>query len=113
MKVIIAGGRHYYNYEVVKEVIKESDYQIDELVCGCATGVDSLGERWAKENNIPIHRFSANWDEHGRAAGPIRNQKMAEYADGLIAVWDGKSIGTKDMISRANKKKLSLFVHRV
>jgi len=113
MKVIIAGGRHYYNYEVVKEAIKESDYQIDEVVCGCATGVDSLGERWAKENNIPIHRFSANWDEHGRAAGPIRNQKMAEYADGLIAVWDGKSIGTKDMISRANKKKLSLFVHRV
>ena len=113
MKVIIAGMRDFFDYEVVKKVIKESGYPITEVVCGCAAGVDSLGERWAKENNIPIKSFPADWNKHGKSAGPIRNNAMAEYADGLIAVWDGTSKGTKNMITRAETIGLSRFIHRV
>ena len=113
MKVIVAGGRNFQDYEVVKKAIEESTYTITEVVCGCATGVDSLGERWANENNITISKFPADWNKHGRAAGPIRNQKMAEYAEGLIAVWDGESRGTKNMIMQGNNKHMDVFIYRV
>ena len=113
MKVIIAGMRDYENYEVVKKAIDFSEWTITEIVSGKAPGVDSLGERWAKENNIPVKHFPADWNKHGASAGPIRNREMAVYADGLIAVWNGISKGTHNMIHNANREKLSLFIHRV
>ena len=41
----------------------------------------------------------------------IRNQVMADHADALIAVWDGASKGTADMIDRAKKRGLKVFVY--
>lgn len=61
-------------------------------------GADLLGKKWAILNGVPIKNFPADWDKYGKAAGPIRNAQMAEYADYLIAFWDGKSRGTKNMI---------------
>ena len=55
-------------------------------------------EIYAKENNIPIKFFPALWDQYGKSAGMIRNKQMAEYGDFLLAFWDGKSHGTKNMI---------------
>ena len=105
MKVIIAGGRDIIYKEIVEKAIKESGFVITELISGaCPTGVDVLGEKWAKENGIKIIRYPANWDKYGRAAGPIRNEQMSEIAEALIAIWDGKSPGTKNMISNATKK---------
>ena len=54
----------------------------------------------------------ADWDKHGKAAGPIRNAEMAEVADALIAFWDGQSRGTANMISLAKSKGLSVAVVR-
>ena len=102
MKVIIAGSRAFDNYELVCETLSNlrcDGLIIDEVVCGGARGADSLGERWAKALNIPIKYFYANWDEYGKAAGFIRNHEMGDYADYLVAFWDGKSRGTKDMIN--------------
>ena len=109
MKVIIAGSRIFQDYEVVKKAIEESGYPITEVVSGCALGVDSLGEHWGIKNNIPIVRFHAEWTKYKKASGPIRNQKMAEYGDALIAVWDNESRGTGDMVRRM--KKLDKEVH--
>ena len=64
-----------------------------------AAGVDTLGEEWAKENNIPVDYFPANWETHGRAAGQIRNKKMAARADALLLIWDGKSRGSRSMLN--------------
>ncbi len=73
-------------------------------------GADALGERWAKENDIPVKVFPANWDKHGKAAGPIRNKQMAAYGEMLIAFWDGKSSGTGNMISLAEPYNLKYTV---
>lgn len=56
--------------------------------------------------------FRADWDKHGKAAGPIRNQEMLDNgkADALVAFWDGKSPGTKDMIRRAKRKGIKVKV---
>ena len=108
MKTIIAGGRDFKDYNLLK---KQVDYyrlhknEITEVVSGGAAGADSLGEMYAIENNIPIKVFNADWNKHGRAAGP-----MAEYADVLIAVWDGQSKGTKNMIDQMNKLNKPVFI---
>lgn len=113
MRVIIAGGRDYHNYDTLLEAIKECQFPIATVVCGGAKGVDSLGERYGQEMNLQIAYFFPNWDLHGRAAGPIRNRQMAENADALIALWDGKSRGTKNMIETAQKKGLLVYVKSI
>lgn len=105
-KVIVAGSRGIYNYNVVANAINESKFKIDELVCGGAQGVDLLGKKYAEKHGIPVKMFPADWDTHGKAAGYLRNKEMAEYATHLIAIWDGESRGTKMMIDLAKKNFL-------
>lgn len=111
MKVIIAGSRDITNYSLVEKAVQESDFTITEVVSGCCRGVDQLGEQWATEHSVSVARFPANWSVHYKAAGPIRNKEMAEYADALIALWDGQSKGTKNMIDTAKKLGLKVFIY--
>lgn len=118
MKVIIAGSRTIEDYKLLKRAINSSEFNITEIISGGAQGVDRMGERYAKEAGIDLVIMPANWKKHGKAAGPIRNEKMAAYASsdknirgGLIALWDGKSRGTKNMIDNAEKYKLNKFVY--
>lgn len=102
MKVIIAGSRdlpkdHWPIYYAADAYIK-SGFAATEIVSGTARGIDLAGEQLATERGIPIKRFPADWNTHGKAAGYIRNKQMAEYADALIAVWAGGSAGTRNMI---------------
>lgn len=57
--------------------------------------------------------FPADWNKYGKKAGPIRNKKMANYAEALLAIWDGKSCGTKNMIQQAKENNLRIYVHRI
>lgn len=112
MKVIIAGGRDFEDYNKLCQVCdymlsKQSDI---EIVSGTANGADTLGEKYAKEKGYPIAKFPADWNKYGKSAGYKRNAKMAEYADALIAFWNGKSKGTKHMIDLANKAKLKIKI---
>lgn len=111
MKVIIAGCRDFNDYAHVCRAIKESEFEITEIVSGGANGVDKLGERYAKENNIPVKKFPADWNKYGKGAGPKRNGEMAEYADALIAVWDNCSRGTGNMIDKANQRGLDVYIY--
>lgn len=116
MKTIIAGGRDITDYQILLAAVEASDLEcnITEVVSGCARGVDELGERWSLKTGRGIATlFPAEWRTQGPAAGPIRNRKMAEYADALIAIWDGKSKGTKNMIETATKLGLTVYVHRI
>jgi ribonuclease HI len=113
MKTIIAGSRTVEALETVSRAIAESGFQITTVISGTAKGVDQLGEQWARANGIPVERFPADWKTHGNYAGHIRNRQMAENADALIAVWDGKSKGTKSMIEIAVGKGMPVHVHKV
>ena len=112
MRVIIAGSRDIADYNLVIEAISSSPFKITTIVSGGARGVDKLGERWAKEHDRRVKKFYADWDVYGKAAGHIRNVRMAKYADALIAVWDGKSRGTRDMIDVADLYGLKICVLR-
>lgn len=105
MKVIIAGSRCFTfdNYDWLEESIQESGFEITKVISGDAKGVDRLGEQWAYLQGIPCEVYPADWDEHGKKAGILRNIEMGDYADALIALWDGESKGTKHMIDYMTK----------
>lgn len=110
MKVIIAGGRDFKDYNKLKQVC---DYHLQnttdiEIVSGTANGADKLGERYGVDHNYTVKRFPADWDGNGKSAGYIRNKQMAEYADYLIAFWDGVSKGTGHMIDLAKSNELEI-----
>jgi len=113
MKTIIAGSRSINDLRIVEKAIDQSGFKVSEVVCGGARGVDDLGRKWAGNGNrIPVKMFPAKWDQFGKSAGYRRNVEMGEYADALIAVWDGKSRGTKHMIDIAAQKGLQVSVFR-
>lgn len=111
MKTIIAGSRKFENYRYLSKIIKESGFQITEVVSGGARGVDRLGEKYSRDVlNCHPKVFKADWNLLGKKAGHIRNQAMAEYGDALIAICVNKSRGTMDMIRRARKMGLNCYV---
>lgn len=125
-RVIIAGGRDFDDYYLLEDNVMEwildtylsGHYEdgkcIIEFISGKAKGADTLGEKFAKKHDYKITLFPADWNQYGKAAGPIRNRQMAEYAAQadkgvLFAFWDGESRGTKNMIDLA--KQYGLDVH--
>lgn len=102
-RVIIAGGKDFNNYELLKAsclkllVNKLQDSNV-VIFSGGAIGADTLAIKFAKEMNLPFKVFEADWENKGKGAGMIRNKEMLLYADATIAFWDGKSAGTKNMI---------------
>lgn len=124
MKVIIAGSRTIDSYKAAMFAMMhmpifvyegKTAFTIDggqtpvtEFVTGCCpTGPDQVpyGIRKFVELKPKIKEFPADWDTHGRAAGPIRNRQMAEYADQLLLIWDGKSPGSHNMRCCMSKLK--------
>lgn len=102
MRVIIAGTRTLWvSPEFIREILhKHGIKKMSEVVCGGANGMDAAGKNFAQKNNIPVEMFEVtrdDWNKHGRAAGPMRNKRMANYGDTLLLVWDGKSRGSANM----------------
>ena len=138
VRIIIAGGRDFNDYELLKKSVfgiifdlecrntvtgignasSEKEKHLIEFISGTARGADQLGERFVSESIWSVKRFPANWDLHGKSAGYIRNKQMAEYAVSdnsygvLIAFWDGKSRGTMHMINLAKKHGLEVHIIR-
>ena len=120
-RVIIAGSRFYSDYEKLRSFCdrllsrKLADPECRVIVIsGGAPGADSLGERYAVERGLAIERFPADWDNFGKAAGPIRNKQMASVADALIAFpMEGlQNLGTRNMINVAKQHGILIRVVR-
>jgi hypothetical protein len=108
---IIAGSRDITSMSLLEKAVSECPWNITKVFCGMARGGNTLGWQWAQHMGVPIDFFPAKWETQGSAAGPLRNQKMIdEGAEALLALWDGKSNGTRDMIQRADKAGLALHV---
>ena len=117
MKVIIAGSRDITDIEKVASILTEAFIELKvegpvEIVSGCAKGVDFIGETFANFCEYDLKRFPADWATHGKAAGPIRNKQMAEYADAAIVIHNG-SRGSLNMIEQMRKLNKPVFVKEV
>jgi hypothetical protein len=111
MRTIIAGSRSITNYTEIIKAIALCGFKPTSIISGGARGVDNLGEKFGYDFNLPVFVYPANWKDHGKRAGYIRNSEMAKNADALIAIWDGKSKGTKHMIDIAVQRGLKIYVH--
>lgn len=117
MKVIIAGSRKIIRPEPVLEAVQLSKFTFTGIVSGGATGVDTVAIYVAGYLRLPCPDiFYANWGKGPRrdpSAGYKRNRQMGDYADALLAVWDGESRGTKHMIEYMQKLNKLVYVHIV
>ena len=112
-RVIVAGGRDFFDYNLLKEKLDLVLSQVENnviIVSGMAKGADSLGERYAREHGLLVSYYPALWNQHGSRAGFIRNEEMAKNAEACICFWDGVSTGTKHMIDTAKSMNLKLRV---
>jgi len=113
MKTIIAGSRDGTTYAHLVSALSKCGWVPSVVISGGARGADSIGEAWAAKNKIPVERFPADWERLGKRAGYLRNIQMACRAQALIAIWDGVSRGTENMIDIAEEKGLRIYVHRI
>jgi hypothetical protein len=142
MRIIIAGGRDFYNFELLDSEVSTTIQNLKtesfntskdsiEIVSGEAKGADKLGEQFANKYNLQVKSFPAKWNDldttpcriatnaygkYNALAGHNRNEEMAKYASQddeigvLIAFWNGKSTGTKNMIKLSKKYNLRTFI---
>lgn len=124
MKVLVCGSRHFKDKELMEDVLKQWD--ISKIIEGGARGADTLAREYAEEHKIERLCFPAQWDLHGKSAGPIRNAQMLTEGqpdlvvafifrpaadDILYGLSDSEfNRGTKDMINQAKKKGVPVYV---
>lgn len=113
--VLVTGGRDYKDREKVFDILDEINP--GTLIEGGASGVDRLAKEWAESRGVDVLSFPAQWDQHGKSAGPIRNRQMAEFlqdaeqqhaVNGLVVVFPGGK-GTANMRETAERMCLTVF----
>ena len=123
-RVIIAGSRDITNYSYLEEAIADSNFRIDEVVCGCARGVDEMGKIWAEKHEVPVKLFPAKWNDftvtpchikirwdgakYNSWAGHNRNKEMAQYSTHLILIHNNSS-SSLSMRKLAKEYDLTIF----
>lgn len=116
MRVIIAGSRGVQSLETVSQAMAQArkrGINPKVVLSGTAPGADRLGEQWALDRKLPLEYYPADWKGLGRIAGYKRNEQMAKHADALVAIWNGRSPGTRHMIKTAQEHGLAVYVHYV
>ena len=119
-RIIICGGRHFKDYNALESLVDSvlvekglSNNEV-EIVSGHCEGADMLGELYAEKHGIICKVFPAEWENYGRAAGPIRNSQMIEYASEsaipiVVAFVSPRTKGTTDTVNKAIKRGFSIF----
>ena len=98
MKIAVVGSRNILVNDIGKYLINA-----EEIVSGGAVGIDTCAAEYAKKNGIILTLFLPQYDRYGRAAPIVRNKEIVDYADQIIAFWDGASKGTRSVIEYAKK----------
>lgn len=104
--VLVTGSRSIADIDI-SEYLKN----IDVLLTGGAKGVDSLAIAYAEKNSIKHIEILPNYAKYNRAAPVIRDEEMVKMCDRVVAIWDGKSKGTKHTIDFAKKYEKPIDVY--
>lgn len=106
MKVAVIGSRGL----TVKNLGHYLPKDITEIVSGGARGIDTCAKEYAVANNIKLTEFLPEYEKYGRNAPLKRNLQIIDYADEVLAFWDGKSRGTKYVIDNCKKKNKNVRI---
>ena len=107
MKVAVIGSRNLK----VDDLGKYLPEGVTEIVSGGARGVDTCAREYALANEIKLTEFLPEYDKYGRGAPLRRNITIIEYADLVLAFWDGSSRGTKYVIDNCKKRGVPVKVY--
>ncbi len=98
MKVAIVGSR-----TINADISAYLPSGIDEIITGGAEGIDRAAERYADRMFISKHIIRPDYDKNGKSAPIIRDRRIVELADLVVAFWDGRSSGTAYTVKYARK----------
>ena len=98
MKIAIIGSRKIKNPDIEKFVSTD-----DEIVSGGAVGVDSAAAKFARRHGLKLTELLPQYEKYGRGAPIIRNREIVDYAEKVVAFWDGRSRGTLSVVEYAQK----------
>lgn len=108
MRLLICGDRNWTNSQLIEDLFWHLKPKM--LIAGGARGADIKAERIAVRLTVPHRIFPAQWDKHGRSAGPIRNQQMIDEGrpDLIVAFHNHieQSAGTADMLMKAERQSI-------
>lgn len=111
MRILVCGGRNYWKPSNINRALAHlhATRGITVLIHGAAPGADKLADDWAAE--VGVHRlpFPADWERHGKAAGPIRNAQMLRIGRPQAVVAFPGGTGTLDMIQQAQAAGLPVW----
>ncbi|WP_428380904.1 DUF2493 domain-containing protein [Nevskia ramosa] len=101
MKVAVIGSRSFADRVLLTQTLDQMEISV--LISGGAKGADQLAQSYAESKRIQVEIYKPDW-RIGRGAGPVRNAKIIEACDQVVAFWDGESAGTKDAVAKARAK---------
>jgi len=113
---LFTSGKEFFTGLVIElwKEWKDMYGPITEVVSGDANGIDTIAKDLSRKiTGKSAKRFPANWFEHKKQAGRIRNQEMADYSDGAIVIVGDGSVGSRDMIKKMEEKLLPVIVREV
>ena len=107
MKIAVVGSRGLK----VNDLGRYLPSGVTEIVSGGARGIDTCAREYAEKNRIKLTEFLPQYEKYGRSAPLKRNLQIIDYADLVLAFWDGKSKGTKYVIEQCKKqnKEIKIF----
>ena len=113
MKLAVTGSRTFCDYAWLEQCLLRSFRveDIEAVVSGGARGADTLAARFARRHGIALIEIRADWERHGKKAGPMRNSEIIREADVLAAFWDGASAGTRDTLAKARRAGLRVLIY--
>jgi len=101
MKVLVCGGRAFIDRGLLSSVLDRYDIGDLCIIAGGASGADLLAGEWAARRGVCHIAVKANWDRHGKSAGPLRNTWMLQFCEpDLVIAFEGGR-GTADMVRQA------------
>lgn len=116
-RVLVCGSRNWSDRDYLEGFLDRTleSHGIDVVIHGAARGADTMAGEWASKRGIPVMAFPADWAAHGRAAGPIRNQRMLDEGKPTLVIAFALNLstskGTSDMLRRAGRANLPALVH--
>ena len=108
MKIAVIGSREL-QVDHLEDYLPEG---VTEIVSGGARGVDSCARDYALQHGLKLTELLPEYEKYGRGAPLRRNITIIEYADHVLAFWDGKSRGTKYVIDNCKKRNIPVAVYQ-
>jgi hypothetical protein len=109
-RYLICGGRDFRDTDFMEGALRALILHPHDAIVihGAARGADTLADKWARAHGVTVESYPADWDRHGRAAGPIRNTEMLDRKPDVVIAFPGGP-GTADMVRKARAAGITVI----